>query len=133
MLLYTVIKTFTCISGLKEVIEEFQAVLPPKKQQTWAKRAEKVETNWEQLRPSLVKFSILREATLQVCKHCKKRQACIKCFFCIPQDLCEVCDLTLHKDSIYHDRKWFNNNSFQPLMPVEGIENGQVVSIGKSV
>lgn len=85
---------------------------------------EKVECAWEEERGPLMEFVVSME--LVVSKHnldadcmiCFSKKAVISCKDCKKQQLCEVCDQSVHIDDPLHNRKSYAN-CIQPIAPTE--------------
>ena len=119
--------SFLAFPELKEALDNLD-VPEDKVRRTWGHRTEKSDTNWEEIRSELEYLFLQREQAPQNCYVCGN-EGTIVCLDCNPHTLCESCDLDVHKNLMFHDRKWFRDYH-RLLSPLQGIEHGEIIQIG---
>lgn len=115
---------------MRQALEDLDTTVGTEKSrhETWSKRQGSFESNWAQMRATLVQEMLKREGTPGVCGYCKET-ATIKCYSCKPiQEMCSKCDIVRHKNDVYHDRQWFHG-FFHELSPLECIKDGCIIQI----
>ena len=118
----------------KIVLEEWRNSGNKKVAQQWGQRMQRLDESWKEKREDLFKAVLSNLSSTQdgMCKHCHMNSAVVRCHSCKPNDLCYLCDQTLHVKSPLHDRDAYVNGHMKPIPPTMGVnENGDIITISK--
>lgn len=88
------------------------------KRQTWFKRVQSSQEEWEKIRESTWTVLKAREMIDEQCNVCKERSAKIKCRDCVADSLCAECDDIIHTSFPFHDRV-ANGKKLLPLQVLD--------------
>ncbi|CAM4653045.1 unnamed protein product [Leuciscus chuanchicus] len=94
------------------------APAPPRASSDWSTRKSLLSDMWEKERPCLVNTMVAQQnATTQICQQCGS-PAAVRCRDCRPQPFfCADCDVSIHRNHVFHNRDATIAGFFQPLPP----------------
>ncbi|XP_048035715.1 uncharacterized protein LOC125261153 [Megalobrama amblycephala] len=93
------------------------APAPPRASSDWSTRKSLLSERWEKERPCLVNTMVAQQnATTQICQQCGSSPAAVRCRDCRPQPFfCADCDVSIHRNHVFHNRDATIAGFFQPL------------------
>ncbi|CAL8269727.1 unnamed protein product [Arctogadus glacialis] len=95
------------------------APAPPRASLDWSTRRSLLSERWAKERPRLVNTMVAQQNTeTGICQQCGSSPAAVRCRDCRPHPLlCAECDVSLHRNQVFHNRDATIAGFFQPLPP----------------
>ncbi|XP_059367594.1 uncharacterized protein LOC132106020 isoform X1 [Carassius carassius] len=95
------------------------APAPPRASSDWSTRKSLLSERWEKERACLVNtMAAQQNVTTQICQQCGSSPAAVRCRDCRPQPFfCADCDVSIHRNHVFHNRDATIAGFFQPLPP----------------
>lgn len=95
------------------------APAPPRASSDWSTRKSLLSERWEKERPRMVNTMLAQQnAETRICQQCGSSPAAVRCCDCRPHPfLCAECDVSIHRNHVFHNRDATIAGFFQPLPP----------------
>ncbi|KAG1926327.1 hypothetical protein F2P79_024952 [Pimephales promelas] len=95
------------------------APAPPRASSDWSTRKSLISERWEKERPRLVNTMVAQQnVNTQICQQCGSSPAAVRCRDCRPQPFfCADCDVSIHRNHVFHNRDATIAGFFRPLPP----------------
>ncbi|XP_042610307.1 uncharacterized protein LOC109094835 [Cyprinus carpio] len=109
------------------------APAPPRASSDWSTRKSLLSERWEKERACLVNTMVAQQnVTTQICQQCGISPAAVRCRDCRPQPFfCADCDLSIHRNHVFHNRDATIAGFFQPLPPTTCVVERALFQCGK--
>lgn len=109
------------------------APAPPRASSDWSTRKSLLSERWEKERACLVNTMVAQQnVTTQICQQCGISPAAVRCRDCRPQPFfCADCDVSIHRNHVFHNRDATIAGFFQPLPPTTCVVERALSQCGK--
>ncbi|XP_045928295.1 uncharacterized protein LOC123985010 isoform X2 [Micropterus dolomieu] len=109
------------------------APAPPRASSDWSTRKSLLSERWEKERPCLVNTMVAQQnVNTQICQQCGSSAAAVRCRDCRPQPFfCADCDVSIHRNHVFHNRDATIAGFFQPLPPTTCVVERALSQCGK--